>query len=143
MTPEDRESLAQQLIDHEGFRPVVYRCTSGKLTIGIGRNLESRGISIDEAMLLLGNDIDDCIGSLTSAFPWFASLDSVRQRALVDLRFNLGMGGLLTFKKMLSALAVKDFDTAAGELQRSMWANQVQPDRVRRIFIMLKEGKDR
>ena len=34
------ERMKEQLLRHEGLRLKPYRCTAGKLTIGIGRNLE-------------------------------------------------------------------------------------------------------
>ena len=39
----NRSKFLQQLTLHEGSRSHPYRCTSGKLTIGVGRNIEDRG----------------------------------------------------------------------------------------------------
>ena len=50
--------LIDLLIRHEGIKLKPYHCTSGKLTIGIGRNLEDRGITKEEAIYLLNNDND-------------------------------------------------------------------------------------
>ena len=36
--------IKEQLVRHEGLRLKPYRCTAGKLTIGIGRNLDGRSI---------------------------------------------------------------------------------------------------
>lgn len=33
------DRIKEQLVRHEGLRLRPYRCTAGKLTIGIGRNL--------------------------------------------------------------------------------------------------------
>ena len=46
-------TIEEQLLLHEGLRLKPYRCTSNKLTIGVGRNLEDKGISKEEAMRLL------------------------------------------------------------------------------------------
>jgi lysozyme len=140
VTPEERKALAAQLIAHEGERLTVYRCPAGKLSIGVGRNLEDRGLSIDESRMLLSNDISDCWASLSSALPWFATLDPIRQRVLLDLRFNVGMGGFMKFRKMLSACAVADYNTAAAELQNSAWFTQVQPSRSAKLVRMLRTG---
>jgi lysozyme len=53
-------NLRDMLVQHEGLKLEPYLCPAGKLTIGIGRNLEDRGISIDEAQYLLMNDISRC-----------------------------------------------------------------------------------
>ena len=50
------ERMKEQLLRHEGLRLKPYRCTAGKLTIGIGRNLDDCGISQKEAYALLDND---------------------------------------------------------------------------------------
>ena len=43
---------------HEGLRLYPYNCSEGKLTLGIGRNLDDRGITEEEALYLLNNDIE-------------------------------------------------------------------------------------
>lgn len=142
MTTGDRAALVDQLLDHEGLRLRVYRDSLGIETIGVGRNLRDRGITTDEALYLLNNDLDECILDL-SGFAWFVTLDPVRQRALVDLRFNLGPAKLRRFTKMLTALESYDFVAASRELIDSAWAEQVQPARRDRLLRMLRDGVDR
>lgn len=125
MTTKDRAALKAQLIRHEGLRLKPYRCPAGFLTIGVGRNLETRGITAGEADTLLEHDIDLCLRLLTDRFAWFADLDGVRQRALVDLCFNLGMPTLLEFTRALAAMAKGDYETAGAEFRRSHWYQQV------------------
>lgn len=50
MTPTEFE---QMLIRHEGLKLKPYQCTAGKLTIGVGRNIEDMGITEDEAIYML------------------------------------------------------------------------------------------
>lgn len=133
--------LQKQLVLHEGCRLKPYRCTGGKLTIGIGRNLDDAGISRDEAMLLLRNDMARAIGAVRTELPWVDKLDDVRQRVLVDMAFNLGIDGLLAFKNTLVAVASGDYDRAATEMLNSRWAGQVG-ERARRLARMMRTGKD-
>jgi lysozyme len=98
------------------------------LTIGVGRNIENIGISHDEAMYLLGNDIDRCVREL-SHYDWFICLDDVRQGVLIELNFNIGLSRLLGFKKMIAALNSKDYVMAGAELLDSRWAIQVGKNR--------------
>lgn len=142
MTEPDRTTLREQIIAHEGIRLRPYRCTAGRLTIGVGRNLEDVGISLAEAMAMLDHDLDACVASVTLAFPWFEALDPIRQRALIDLRFNMGLSRLRSFKKALGAMARHDWTTAADELLDSAWARQVQPARRDRIVRMIRTGQD-
>ena len=141
MTDADRVALRRQLERHEGRRLKVYRCTAGYLTIGVGRNLEGRGITNDEADYLLDHDIDLCIAGLEARYAWFTGLDAVRQRAMVDLAFNLGLAGLATFRKCLAAMARTDYDAAANELHDSAWFTQVGV-RGPRIVGMVRTGTE-
>lgn len=132
-------TLQEQLILHEGFKPKPYRCTENKLTIGIGRNIEERGITKVEALVLLENDIK-AIKSELGKYSWFSEQDEIRQRVLIDMGM-MGVPRLLGFKKMIDALKEKDFQTAAAEMLDSKWAKQVLT-RADRLAEMMRTGKD-
>jgi lysozyme len=121
----DMTSLEDQLIDHEGLELKPYQCTADKLTIGVGRNIEDRGITEDEARYLLKNDIKIVEDELLEKKPVVAGLDAVRQRVLVDMGFNLGIPTLLKFQNMWTAIEEEDFERAADEAMDSRWAKQV------------------
>lgn len=125
MTPQDRAALVAQLIDHEGLRLKPYTDTVGKLTIGCGRNLNDRGISKRTALDMLDEDIDLSVQELTTAFGWFAGLDAIRQRVLIDMHINLGLFRLRQFRKMLAAIGQQNYADAAREMKNSKWAQQV------------------
>jgi lysozyme len=131
--------LIAMLQRHEGLRLKPYLCTADKLTIGYGRNLDDMGISEDEALYLLQNDIDACYSEL-NVFNWFQELDQVRQEALVDMRFNLGLPRFLSFKKMIARLIAKEYSQAAEEIINSLYAKQVG-DRANEIAYMIERGE--
>jgi len=134
--------VSDRLKEEEGFSSRPYRCTSGKLTIGYGRNLDDVGISKDEAETFLENDIVKTYQALVQHLPdIFKHLDKDRQGVLFDMAFNLGIHGLLKFKKMLNALSEGDYQRAANELLDSKYAKQV-PSRARRNANILVEGID-
>jgi lysozyme len=133
-------SIEEQLILHEGMRLRPYRCTAGKLTIGVGRNLEDKGISHHEAMMLLRNDIAEVTSQLEQ-FDWFRALGPVRRKVLVDMAFNLGLDGLMGFRRMIEALKRADYEAAADEMVNSRWYRQVG-ERGRRLERMMRTGKD-
>jgi lysozyme len=130
--------LIAMLQRHEGLRLKPYKCTAGKVTIGYGRNLEDAGISENEAMVMLRNDIEQCYDEL-DVFSWFADLDQVRQEALVDMLFNLGLPTFLEFKKTLKFVAEGKYSQAAEEMLRSKWADQVG-DRAKELAYMMDTG---
>jgi lysozyme len=124
---------------HEALDLRMYPCTSGKLTIGWGRNIEDNGIRLDEAELMLSNDIRDCRVQLTKEYSWFNSLDEVRQAAVLDLCFNLGITRLRKFVKFATAMARSDWQRAGDELVSSAWYGQVK-SRGPRVVLMIRTG---
>lgn len=137
----DDRALVRQIELHEGVRLKPYRCTAGKLTIGVGRNLEDRGITMAEARMLLANDLADVRNGLLNALPWVGNLDDVRQRVLVDMAFNLGIQGLLQFERTLGAVRGGEYQRAATMMLQSKWAKQVG-QRAERLSRMMLTGKD-
>lgn len=136
----DRDAMVRQLRLHEGERLKPYRCTAGKLTIGVGRNLDDRGITAEESAMLLSNDITREERALINALPWVAQLDEVRQRVLLDMAFNMGLGGLLQFKNTLATIKAGDYERAASMMLDSRWATQVG-QRAERLSRMMATGK--
>ena len=94
----NRVQLIEELKRDEGVVLTLYKCSAGKNTIGVGRNVDDRGITEDESDYLLGNDIDLCVDELENNFTWYKNLSDARQRVLVNMCFNLGLTRLLGFK---------------------------------------------
>ena len=124
-------SIVEDLIRDEGLRLKPYRDTVGKITIGIGRNLDDVGISEEEARVMLSADIIKAESALRRNLSWFLEAPEPVQRGLTNMCFNIGFTGLSQFGRMLSALAKKDYDLAASEALKSKWATQVGARAVR------------
>lgn len=133
-------SLEDQLRRDEGWKSYPYKDTVGKLTIGYGRNLSDTGITSAEGAMMLKNDIDLATMHLESTFPWTSALDEVRRAVLLNMCFNMGVGGLGQFKQMLAKLQAGDFAGAAQEMLNSKWAEQVGP-RAQRLAIQMESGE--
>ena len=118
-------TIQELLIRHEGLSLKPYKDTAGKLTIGIGRNLDDVGISHDESMILLNNDIQIAETELNKNINCYKILTANRQNVLIDMCFNMGIHKLLEFKNMLGALQKEDYKLAAQEMLNSHWAKQV------------------
>jgi len=132
-------ALEDELIRDEGMRLKPYIDTVGKLTIGVGRNLDDRGIDEREARLMLQDDIAICEEELDRNAPWWRGMSDARRRALLNMCFNLGFPKLSNFKEMLLCLQNGSYARAAGEALDSKWAGQVG-DRALRISKMFREG---
>jgi lysozyme len=139
MSDFDHDLMRAELTRDEGLRLKPYRDTVGKLTIGIGRNLDDRGISEGEAAVLLDNDIGIVASELDRALPWWRGLDPVRQRVLVNMGFNMGVPGLLGFHTTLGLVQSGDYADAAAAMLESKWASEVGA-RAERLAAMMRTG---
>tara|TARA_Y100000401_G_scaffold115664_1_gene119790 strand:- start:2249 stop:2722 length:474 start_codon:yes stop_codon:yes gene_type:complete len=137
--------LLDQLVLHEGLELLPYKDTLNIDTIGIGRNLEHRGLS-EEELAHIGKDISDiCEWGITKEqayylaendvkivekevcekHPCVLELDEVRQRVIIDMAFNMGVPRLSKFVKMWKAIHEENFEEVKIQMLDSRWANQV------------------
>ena len=142
------EQLFSDLRRDEGEVLHAYQDSLGYWTIGVGRLIDKRlggGITRAEATFLLGNDVSKVIQDLDRELPWWRTLSENRQRALLNMCFNLGIGdadtgkGLLGFRNTLAAVKRGDWSAAAAGMLQSRWAMQVGA-RATRLAAIMKGG---
>ena len=131
--------LQAMLIQQEGERLKPYTDTVGKLTIGIGRNLDDKGISHDEAIMFLNADIADAIDDVQHVCSIYDDLSRPRQLVMVSMAFNLGRERLGKFVRFLGAIHREDWQDAADEMLASSWAKQVGT-RATTLATMMREN---
>lgn len=155
----DRDKLEFELSRDEGKRLKAYRDTKGKWTIGTGHNLSdcgtapltrtlqdvlANGINEVEHDLLFDHDINLAENDLDRKLPWWRSLDPVRQRVMLNMCFNMGIGnkdrGLLSFVNTLGMIERKEFSRAADAMLKSKWAREVGM-RANRLSDMMRNGR--
>lgn len=120
----EKGTLINLLCKHEGIRLRPYRDTAGKLTIGVGRCLDTLGITEREARYFLHNDILR-VWKEARAFDWFDGLSDCRKMVVLSMLFNLGLPRFTQFKLFISAVERADYDTAAKEMLNSKWHKDV------------------
>jgi len=159
----DRAALAAELSRDEGRRYRAYLDSVRKRSIGVGRNLDDVGIrAIETAQLgitlasvvlhgvtdqqidvMLDNDIDAAERDLDRKLAWWRELDPVRQRVLLNMCFNMGIGnggrGLTSFNNTLQAIRDHRWHAAASGMRSSKWARQVGA-RADRLATMIETG---
>lgn len=151
MTTTELKRLRERLWEHEDERLVVYDDATGKPlrpgmtligypTIGVGRNLVTRGITKVESRMLLENDLMSVTRDVQHALPWMATLAPARQSVLVEMAFQMGLQGLLGFKKALTAVREGRYEDAAREMLDSKWARQT-PARAKRLAQIMETGE--
>lgn len=131
--------LQEFLVRHEGIRLKPYQCPAGKLTIGVGRNIEDAGISMSEALLLLANDIEWATADAKD-FPWFEGLNQPRKDVIISMIFNMGAPTFSNFKRTIQLISKQKFEEAAIEMLASKWAAQVGP-RAIELSEMMRAGE--
>lgn len=148
----DMELWCNRLIEHEGMKLTPYYCPMGKLTIGVGHNLEDNPLTAEEkkalgdymhgitengAKMLLRRDIMHCHEQLKKHIKCYKNLSPNRQYVLLDMCFQLGIKGLRKFKMMLAELEKGNYDMAAFECMASAYARQT-PKRAKKMAYVIK-----
>jgi lysozyme len=140
----DKVKLAEELHDDEGFRDHAYQDSEGYWTIGYGRLIDKRKggrITQEEADYLLDNDIEEKYHGLITALPWVTDHPDHVQRALCNMCFQLGVAGLLGFKRTLALIQAKKYEEAANNAMLSKWSKQT-PERAKRVTDMIRLGEE-
>jgi len=133
----------EQIKRHEGLVLHAYKDSLGFLTIGYGRLIDKAkhgGISEAEAEYLLQNDVSIVLAALHKNIPFFDNLCVQRQAVLVNMAFQMGISGVQKFKKTLSLVEVGDYNGAADNMLKSLWAKQT-PNRAAEMAEQMRTGK--
>jgi lysozyme len=155
MNPLTEAQLRQELRGDEGEVLKVYDDATGKPigpgstlhgypTVGVGRNLAGRGLTMAEAEQLLSNDIAACESELAPTLPWITTLTPGRQTVIYSLYFNVGLGNPARFEAkwphFLAQMQAGEFAAAADNLESTQpWATQVGP-RAHRLGELVRFG---
>ena len=132
------KKIKDMIISNEGCKLKPYKCTAGKLTIGYGRNLTDKGISLEEADHFLDTDILECIRDLTCIFPdQFNKMPEDIQMVLIDMRYQLGHDGFTGFRKMIKAVRNGKFNNMIFEMENSKWYHQTK-NRTEKLMSIVK-----
>ena len=130
------ETIYEMLLRHEGIKLKPYRCSSGKLTIGVGRNLEDTGISEGEAFVMLNNDVNRVRRGLDKYLPWWRTQPDPVRIVLQNMAFQMGVEGLLEFTVTLGLLQRGRYADAPKAMLDSEWAKQT-PKRAQELAALV------
>lgn len=131
--------LRMHLTRHEGKRYRPYTCSAGKLTIGVGHNLESSDLPEFIVQGLLSHDIEECLRACRVLFPNWKVIPEDKQLVLANMSFQLGATRLGGFRKMVAAVNMGLWDTAANEMSDSKWAKTDTPKRAKELVDIMRK----
>ena len=136
VVPDEFDKLVGLIKGEEDFSATVYKDSLGYDTIGFGINI-SEGITEAEGELLLRERLKKAEAGIAKAWKPFKSQTLKIRSALADMSYQLGVHGVLEFKDMLSALAVKDYRKAAEAAENSKWFTET-PARAKRVISIIR-----
>lgn len=132
--------LRDDIIRDEGFVPHAYQDHLGFWTIGYGFLIDQRrggAIPSPVAEFWLDHELAERRRRLLQSLPWLADEPEPIQRALQNMAYQLGINGLLNFRRMLAAVQAGNYAEAAREALNSNWARQT-PNRANRIAQLIR-----
>lgn len=141
--PNNMQSL---IVDDEGSRLWPYVDTAGHRTWGVGHNLDAEPVADDvvallnQAVLLQFQHDLDAVLAVSSTESWWTSLNDVRQAAVADMLFNLGVVAIQTFGMFFGYIAAQRWLDAAADLRATKVYREL-PVRYERLARMIETGQ--
>ena len=130
-------TVERELKRSEGFRSQPYRDHLGNLTIGYGTLLEGKGLSKEEAAVILlmraGGKKGALVKALANRGINFAALPEPARQTLERMAYQMGVSGVMRFKRMIAAIRDGRWKTAHAEALDSKWAREQTARRARRV----------
>ena len=129
------KQIVADIKSDEGWVPHVYDDHLGFATIGWGFLVDKRrggGMPEEVGDYWLDLILDRLWERLSDRLPWFDDAPAGVQRALVNMSYQLGVTGLLGFRKTLALLEQGRWAEAADQALQSRWAQQT-PARAKRV----------
>ncbi|AWD90299.1 baseplate hub subunit and tail lysozyme [Erwinia phage Cronus] len=152
--PDPDYTIEAMLRRDEGLRVKVYWDTEGYPTIGIGHLITSTQtrdmaainaelskqvgrtvtgnpgtISVEEASALFKKDVEKMLADIVrnaTVGPVWAKMNGSRKLALENMCFQMGVGGVAKFQRMLAAMFIGDWKSAYKEARSSVWYSQTK-----------------
>ena len=132
-------SLIDNIKQSEGYKSTVYKCTEGYDTIGYGFAIKDLVLSEEISTMILIEKLDGIAERLSSHEFYISSPDEIRD-VLVEMAYQLGVNGLLKFKKTLRLIGGGKYQEASVEMLDSLWAKQT-PNRAKHLSeVVLNAG---
>ena len=146
-------TVQEFITKHEGIKNKSYKCPAGKTTIGVGHNIDAKGLPKDIADYLKKNgqiidemidrlliiDIGHAVSDCKKLFPDFDRFTPNRKMALTDFLFQLGYERARKFVHSIAAINTGRWEDAAKEMLDSSWAKQT-PNRAQEVTELIEEG---
>jgi len=129
---DNLEQLKERIKTHEGFCDTVYKDTLGKRTIGYGHLctddeewIDGKTYDIQYLNDVFEGDFNEAVNQAEKLIR-NTIIKNKAAEIIVEMIFQLGMGGVSKFKKMWAALENQDYAEASAQMLDSKWAKQTK-----------------
>ena len=126
-------SLIDDIKKHEGFSPVVYKCTAGYDTIGYGKRIKYLKVTEEQSIEWLEEDLGHLHYVLADKYDWFLPAPEEVKDIVMNMNYQLGVSAFSKFKKTIQYIKVKDYKAASIEMLDSKWARDDTPNRAKEL----------
>ena len=130
-------SLIESIKQHEGYVGVVYKDSLGIDTIGYGFAIKDLELDKDICDIIIERKVNALNDMVKIKFSWYKYMPPEIQDVVMEMCYQLGVGGFSKFKKTISYLQNKQFKDAAEEMLDSLWAKQT-PNRAKELSNRVK-----
>ncbi|QGH73635.1 MAG: lysozyme [Podoviridae sp. ctpVR23] len=126
----------------EGYRLKPYYCSNRFPTIGYGTKIGPKDAPLDmyqfsmpepAAHVMVVATVDSLCDELMAKLPWFKTAPNALQMVLICMAYQLGIAGVLGFRKALEHMEAKLYREAAKEMLDSKWFRVDSPARAKRM----------
>jgi lysozyme len=111
--------------------------TLGYETIGYGFAIKNLILEEDIAGIILERKLLKLITDIYTRLPWVDKMPPKVEEVIIEMCYQLGIGGFSKFKKTIAFLKYGDFEKAGEEMLDSRWAKQT-PNRARGMSEIVK-----
>ena len=126
-------SLIESIKKHEGFSPVVYKCTAGYDTIGYGKRIKYLKVTEEQAIEWLEEDLGHLHYVLADKYDCFLPASEEVKDIVMEMNYQLGVSAFSKCKKTIQYIKVKDYKAASIEMLDSKWARDDTPSRAKEL----------
>lgn len=131
----------------EGRRNKPYKCSENHWTYGVGHKMTEGEVKTYSSGCIIPDDVIDKVFeadkqkaiNAAKGYSWFPKLNDARQAVIVSMIFQLGSFGFAKFQNTIKLIAKGNYEAAAAQMLRSLWAKQT-PNRAKRHSEQFKTG---
>ena len=124
--------LIDSIKKHEGYVAIVYKDSLGIDTIGYGFAIKDLELDEDIGEMILERKVKNLVVRIDNKYSWYKYMPQDIKDVVIEMCYQLGVGGFSKFKKTISYLQNKQWEDASIEMLDSLWAKQT-PNRAEEL----------